>query len=186
MVPGVSDWWKLSEYRTCKRLLHEGNKTCIQWSQKNSLICELCSTAGCKKYSSIWVSWDSAGVRGTDKWVRRELAVRNLPLALLQLQQSWQSPGVTEGWLSLCLQDKFTGTENGRCGWSPLCPADPISSTPIRQELSWQHFTCQPHLGEEVQDALAGCGVWKVGDAAEHMPRLALHSWDSTGVGVLV
>lgn len=124
----------------------------IHNDQGKTLTCELGVTAGCKKHSSIWASWDSGGARGKNKWVRRGLAVRNLPLVLLQLQESWQSPGVTESWFSLCLQREFTGTENRRCKLSPLCPADHQYHSHQTRNLS-ASLHLQLHTDEEVQDA---------------------------------
>lgn len=124
----------------------------IHNDQGKTLTCELGVTAGCKKHSSIWASWDSGGARGKNKWVRRGLAVRNLPLVLLQLQESWQSPGVTESWFSLCLQSEFTGTESRRCKLSPLCPADHQYHSHQTRNLS-ASLHLQLHTDEEVQDA---------------------------------
>lgn len=93
---------------------------------KNSPARQPHSSAGCKKYCSTWASWDAGGVRAdvSKQEVRRGLAAMNLPLALLHQPKSQRSREMTEGWFSLCLGSKFTGTENGRCKLSHLCLTD--------------------------------------------------------------
>lgn len=158
------------------QVLQNGNKAHVWWSWENSLACELCSIAGCKKYSSSRASWDAGGVRlGINKQeVRRSLTVMNLPLALLHLHESCQS---REDWLSLYLWSKFTGTENGRCKLSHLCPTDQQYRSYQTRNVPATLYLLGPHWWLGVGCPMAGYEVWKVGDVAEHMPRPVLRSW---------